>query len=166
MAYATQAQVVRRAARLSDAWGAATKPSLADIDAFAEEVSDKVDARLRGLGLSFPVSAGVTEALVSPVADETLILLLDASWPGGAGGAEVASLRESAKERVTEFWAEGYRNEPAIAEALAETTSANAGAASLWTDEPDYGKVGSAQELEALTLPPSFAPLVTRTFTF
>lgn len=143
MPYAMVEQVTRRAGRLSGTWTASTRPSTADVAAWLEEVSDKVDARLAGLGLTLPTDDRVAEALVAPVADEVLVLLLDASWPGGQGGGEVAALRDGANARVLKFWGDdstagAYRSEPAIAAALALAPSAVLGASSLWTEEPDY----------------------------
>lgn len=139
-AYATVSDVKARAGRLSPAWTPESVPGDGDIEALAEAESAELNASIVGLGLTVPAQGEPAfEGLRGWIADRVLVLMLDATWPGGEG--EVANLRASALARILGYqtaWDSGALGALVV---LVDASSSVGGASSLWTSEPGYEAV-------------------------
>jgi hypothetical protein len=138
-AYAEAAAVKARAGVLSSAWEEGSTPGPSEIDLFLGQVSRDLDAILRANNL-YPPDTVTAGALEGVTADGTLLLMIDATWPGAAGQDAVAELRAEVVARFT-----------AVVQSLRDGTSpilnipatSTPKASSMWEDEPESGLPGS-----------------------
>lgn len=157
MAYADVAALKGRAGRLAGAWTSTSEPSDADLERFLDAVAAELDAVFASMGFGVPIeditAAGALEGLNAAAA---LLIAIDATWPGGAGGAEVAALRDDLRAQVK-----------AAMDAIAAGTyqavvvltsgSAGQGANNFWSKEPNYGLLttGFADRLLSVNMRPA-----------
>jgi len=144
VSYAALSDVQARAGALQNAWGAATKPSTAQITQFTVDVAAEIDALLvaRGATPPAPATPGAL-ALVNMNADGALLLALEATFPEGAGPSSASTLIESVRDRWNEARDELIGGTlPALA--LLESSSSAPSASSFWQTEPEFGTLTTA----------------------
>lgn len=162
MAYATADDVLARLGILAPAFSETSNPSLNDLDSFLDTVAAEIDAGVASRGLGVPLENEPAEALVGVNADGALLLAIDARWPGGVGGDEVAALREDVTARFkTAMAAIADGTHPAIV-LVSVGDDDSVGANSFWQEEPDYGLPWSSDAIAAVNESPAVRPGVAR----
>lgn len=146
MAYAQTSDVLSRAGRLAGAWTQTSKPGTSDIEKLLDQTAGEIDAALSSLGVTLPLDAGapLNGPLLALNADMTLVLLIEGSWPGGAGNEETNAILEAAQARVDAAWGEdndGVRRLVLIGLASLLDVGEEGGADDFWSANPDYGRL-------------------------
>ena len=165
MAYADLAKVKSRAGILADAWGAAGTTTVDDSDltSYLADASAEIDAAFGTLGIAVPATDPVALAALEPLAaDMALLTAIDATWPGGRGGDDVAEMRDRLNRKLERFWTAvaDPKRRPAVVTYLLGLLDAEEGSAagSFWTDEADYGMPWGTRTAEEWSLPASQLP--------
>lgn len=136
ISYAEVQDVKSRAGVLSKAWSANSTPGDGDLEMFAQQVSDEMDARVGAAGFSVPVTDDIAlRALVGVAADKALLLAIDATWPGSTG--DVKDLRDMILARVQAYDLAMQEGELAALLYLGATSAGaeQGGAANYWTED-------------------------------
>lgn len=137
MAYADLAAVKGRAGALSNAWGAATKPSDGDITGFLTDISSEIDALIAARGYTLPLAGSPAALALKGVnADGALVLALEATFPEGSGPASAGKTLDDARDRYTAAYNALLAGTlPALA--LLESGAGAPSASSFWSNEGD-----------------------------
>lgn len=164
MAYASSDDVFARAGRLRGAFGNSDAPTTDEIDAFCDEVSALVDAKLARYEIDVPVSnVTARDALRGVVADGALLMALPAAYPSEQGAAAAKVLLDRTQARYEASMKAIDDGTAAVVVMLREQHGGVAEAGNFWTENPQYDLTRYS---ELVSVSPSIRPGVSKTDRF